>query len=540
MTAPYVEQQVTVNTPDFTRPEVGLFKRARKRCRDLMCGTDAIHEAGHEYLPKWAGEDDDSYKIRATLTEVYGAFPRCVTAARGLVGAKPPQLPPDAPEAMQEHWKDIDGQGTHGEVFAMRVFEEGLVEGPAFLLIDHPSKGKPGMRLDEYQRLGMRPYWLPVSTDQIVNWRTMKIGGQTVLGMVTIHEEVEEDSGDFGVDCVQQYRTIRRGVVAGTDTVAAREAITFTIWRKRTEGNKEVWFVFDEGEYVGPKRIPLATGYLGRKVTMMVAEPPLSALAELNIGHYRVSSDRRYLMSIVHAPTFVLEGWTEPMASSDMPPGQGQTGSSAEINLGPNAVLKTPPGCIAKWVQAAPNGLDSSKAEKDDLVAQMASMSIAFLAQQRKAAETATAHRINSIAQNATLATGARGLKDLLDDAAEIHGQYLGLDVAVEFTVNTVYDEETLDAQTIAALGQLAKDLNITRGTLLLILQRGNVIPDDIDLEEEAAALDGMARDQQTALADATARARALIAGAGTKAGDGTDTGSQPPEYKIPPVDTGA
>jgi hypothetical protein len=352
-----------------------------------------------------------------------------------------------------------------------------------------------------------------VSCDQVVNWRTVKIGGKIMLSMVTIHEAVDEDAGEYGVACVEQYRTIRMVRTAGENGVYG-VAITWQIKRKKIERNKEVWAIYDSGTYVGPSRIPLAVGYFGRKRGWLVAEPPLSALAELNVGHYRVSSDRRYMMSIVHAPTFVLEGWIEPVPNSQNPL-QANSGVPSEVNLGPNAVLKTPPGCIAKWVQAEAGGLDSSKEEKDDLVAQMASMSIAFLAQQRKAQETATAHRINSIAQNATLATAARGLKDLLDDALEIHGEYLKFEEKVEATVNTTYDEDALDAPTIAALNQMAKDGNMTRKTLLTILQRGNIVPDDIDLDEEADGLDQREREINSAMADAAARAHLLAAGAG-------------------------
>lgn len=513
MTAPAFEAaDVTANTPDFTRPDVGVYARARKRGQDLMAGTDAIHAAGEKYLPKWANEDHDLYHVRSTLTEVYGAFQRCVSAARGLVGAKPPTLPDSAPEQLKQHWTDITGDGTHGEVFAMRVFEEGIVDGVVALLVDYPSYDESVATLEDHQKKGLRPYWVLVCSDQIINWRWTKVGGKAVLSMVTIHEEVDEDVGEFGVVCVSQYRTIRLERVDGGNGTLAN-AITWQIRRKRVEGNKEVWYVSDEGQYRGPSRIPLAIGYLGRRTAPFVADPPLAALSELNIGHYRVSSDRRYLMSIVHAPTFVLEGWTDPVQSSENPL-QQNSGVSSEISLGPNSVLKTPPDCVAKWVQADPNGLDSSKAEKDDLVAQMGSMSIAFLAQERKAQETATAHRINSIAQNATLATAARGLKDLLDDALEIHGEYLAVTEPVEATVNTTYDEDALDAPTITALNQMAADNNITRRTLLTILQRGNIIPDDIDLDDEVDELDAQHRDANGAIADGAARAHLLIAGA--------------------------
>lgn len=543
-TAPVVESQATNNTPDFRRKEVDLFARARDRCRDLMTGTDAIHEAGTKYLPKWPGEDDKNYKVRATITEVYGAFQRCVAAARGLVGARPPKLSDGAPPIIEDHWKDIDGEGTHAEVFIMRQFEEGLVDGPVFLLIEYPAVDPAALPrgLADAQQMQLRPHWVRVTADQIVNWRTSKVGGKTMLTAVTIHEEVDEPTGDFGVQCIEQYRAIRMETVQDGITGQSRPAITYQIWRKRPSQDDEKvdWFIYDEGEYKGPKRIPLAIGYLGRKMGMLVAEPPLSALAELNIGHYLVSADRRYLMSICHAPTFVLEGWVDPVPSSDTPPGQASTAMSAEIALGPNSVIKTPPNCKATWVQASPNGLTASKEEKDDLVAQMASMSIAFLQQQRKSQETATAHRINSIAQNATLATAARGLKDLIDDALEIHCQYLeGIETPPTVTVNTVYDEDQLDAQTIQALDQVAKDGNMTRGTLLLILQRGNVIPEDVDLDEEEAELDGQERERNDSQAQALANAHLVLAnslaGGKSKPPTGPQPSPDPETDQIPP-----
>lgn len=514
----------SIDKPDFTRPEVFLYEKPRRRGRDLMVGTDAVHAGGVFYLPQWPSEDNETYQSRATLTEVYGAFPRCVRAARGLVGAKPPTLNAGAPAAIVEHWKDIDGEGTHGEVFAMQCFERGLVEGPAFILVDYASvddgadgtttsattkragkRAKKVANLEEHQKLGLRPHWIRIGCDQIRNWRTAKIGGKKVLTLVTIKEEVDEEVGEFAMVCVEQYRTIRL-MPTGT--------ITWTIWRKRTQGDQEVWYIEDEGVYRGPKRIPLAVGYLGRKDAMMVAEPSLSNLADLCIGLYRVTADRRWLMGIVHAPTFTLEGWVDPIAQPN--PNGPVINSGQDIKLGPSAVLKLPLNCKASWTQADPNGLDSSKEEKGDISAQIASISIAFLSQERQGKETATAYRLNFASQTATLSDAARGLEDLLDDALEIHAQYMGITEAPPTaSVNTTYSEDQLDAQTITALDGLATDGNLTRGTLLRILQKGNIIPDDIDIDVEEADLDQAERERNDQAARTAARASVMLAAGG-------------------------
>lgn len=509
--------QTSVDTPDFVRPEVALYQRARRRGRHLLEGSDAIHDAGTEYLPQWPDEENDTYAIRSTLTEVYGAYQRCVSAARGLVGAKPPTLADGASARMQAVWEDVDGEGTHGEIFAMRRFEDGLVDGITAILVDHPSElsDQPGATLEDYQKAGLRPYWVPILYDQFANWRYEKVYGKTMLTMVTIHEEVDDLVGTYGVVCADQYRTIRLVQTAADANGVSGKQILWEIKRKKVVRNKEVWVITSQGEYRGVDRIPLAIGYFGRKIAPLVADTPLGAIAELNIGHYRVSSDRRYLMSIVHAPTLAFEGWVDPQNTAGNPNSASRAPGGLEIGVGPNSVIKTPPDCTVKWLQADPNGLQSSKEEKDDLVAQMASMSIAFLQQERKSQETATAHRINSTAQNATLATAGRGEQDMLDDANDLTAQYLD-EPAVKSVVNTTYDEDALDAPTIVALSGLAKDGNMTRRTLLQILQRGNIVPDTVDIDEENDALDAQQREQQDALARNAALAQAKLSLLGT------------------------
>jgi len=491
---------VPTASPDFTRTSVHELAKLRTRCRDLVgsdvtSGTDEIHAKAEEYLPKWAAEDADTYGVRSVMTELMPGLERCVIAARGLVFGKPPTLTDTASAAIKAHWEDIDGAGTHARVWLREPFTDGLLDGMCAILVDFPKvPGAGTLDIGEFADRNLRPHWIRIAADQIINWRLAKINNQLVPTLLVIAEEVDEEVDEFGVQAVAQYRAFRlvdtsltplAGAEGETEMPTNRYQVQFRVWRKteEVEGDKKVikWYVHEEGVIRGQERIPIAVGYFNTKSAPFVVKPPLLALADVNLGHYRVAADRRYLMSIAHTPTFVVEGWQDRIASD------GQV-IQEDIVLGPGAAMKLPPGATAKWVQADPEGLDASKEELDDLKELMGALSVAFLAHERRAQETARAHSINAAAQNATLATAADGLRDCVEQALVFHARYIE-DTPPTVTVNTSYEESTLDAQTISALSKLAKERNLTLRTLLLILQRGKIIPAEVDLDDEEANL---------------------------------------------------
>jgi Domain of unknown function (DUF4055) len=501
------------DSPDFVREDVKRFAPKRVRCRLLMGGTDAMWDNARIVLPQWPGEDDETYAVRSRMTELYNAFERTVSASCGLVFAKEPTLSDSAPAAIREAWEDVDNQGTAAKVFLKQTLEEGLQDGLVGVLVEYPKLTTRPRDLGEFQAAqarGVRPYWVRYAADQIINWRTTKVDGRLVLSMLVLAEEVDEDAGAFGVTAVKQYRVLRRLPNAADDASAPAATVTFQVWRERTDAEGKLeWFVFDEGGYgtVMPE-IPFAIGYIGRKVGVLVAQPPLSSLAELNVGNYRVSADRRNLITIVHAPTPVITHWSEGPKRAD----GTQDADRGEMKVGPGATMKLVGEQDFKWVQAEAAGLQSSREEKDDQKSEMASISIAYLAQEKKQQETATAHRINSQAQNATLATAAQGLTDMTEQILVFDCLYRGIDrkLAPQVTIAITYDLDQLDAQTIAALSAMAKNAQMTTRTLLTILQTRGVIPDSIDLDDETEELDAAQRSQNDLEATVAAQARTL------------------------------
>lgn len=543
------------NRPDFQRQEYKDLHPLLEMCRDLMDGTAVIHAKGPMYLPKFPAERQDTYQHRSTTTEVFRAFARTVQAAVGMITATPPALVEDtATPEIQSDWEDIDLQGTHGEVFAKQLCEEGVVSGLMAVLVDFPPvPSDVALHLGDAKALNLRPYWTKIPRDHILSWvieppdwegivRDFKAGIITteqaqsfarshVLRQVVIYEPTDVATGQFGTVTRDRYRVL----------TLSDDGVAFVVYEKRdgdAGSQQDIFVIVASGEMLGYKnqplhQIPLALGYAGRKRGPLLADLPLLALAELNIGHYRVSANRRYLLDLCHAPTLVIIGIT-PDDGSDT----GGHPAHRHVSLGPNAQLHLPTGGDAKWIAAQPTALNSSKEEKDDLLTQMGVLGMSFLAKDRRnQQETALGRRLDDAAENATHATAARALQDCLEQAFVFHAQYRGTEPP-SCTVKTTFAADQVDAVLAGVLWQAVAGDRIPIEAFLEYVQTGK-LPDEIDLDEVnamRAAKDQMAADAQTAQ---LATLHAALAGKNGQPGN-----QQPPAKgkggksgKVPPQD---
>lgn len=486
------------NKPSWRHPAAVALDDKRARSRALIAGTDAIHADPARFLPKWPGEDQDAFLRRARLTEVYGAYARTLEASEGLVFAEPPTLDDTAAPAFVDLWEDVDGYGNAGHVFARPVFHDGLADGVSGILVDFPPVENPAaVSLAQARANGLRPYFVRVPAGAVVNWRSARIGAEEVLTLLVLTDGFTEDDGAWGFTVVPGFRVYRR----------TPQGVTVERWKQRT-GTTAVGAEFDlvEGPsaIVGPREIPFAVNYGGRMQDTLVAAPPLDQLAWLNLGHYRVSADHRTLMSVAHAPTVCVEKWGD----RDNPP---------QIAIGPYSLITLIGEATAKFLQADPDALVASERTMARQEQQMAALGMAFLARDKARDETATGRRLDAAADFATLGTAADGLKDCLERALGFAAEFMGMraEDAPAVSVSTTYDESRLDAQTITALSNLATAKQITVRTLLEELQRGRVISEAVNLDdEETAALAAQAVEtEQRQQAEAAALAAATAAG---------------------------
>lgn len=466
--------------PDYVRPDIVAVRPIRERSRIMAEGTDAVHKAGPVILPQWPSELPQMYQHRATLTEVADFYGRTIEAAVGLLFGASIQHESDFPEPLAMLEEDADGHGTSLDDLARTVADDALVDGWAGLLADFPRVAAPGtLSVRDVQEQALRPYLVPIRASQVVSWRTSRRGAESFLIQLVLSEAAEVPDGVYGIITEDRYRVFTHDLGTNVVMVAVYAIDTSAI------GQKTVRVVEPPAQIVGPDRIPLA------QFGMFTAHPILNRLCWLNVGHYRVSADNRYLQALCDAPTLVIE--------------KADPNDTAPVQIGPNSVWRLTGDQVAKWLQAQPGSLDSGAATMERLQTQMAALGMAFLARDKSARnETATGRQMDATADRATLGSVAEALSAMLTQAVTFAAAYVNNVAVPELEIAPDYDATRLDAQTITALSALATAGQISLGTLLMILQNGDVLPDGIDLEEEAESAKS-----DKAFADMTAAALA-------------------------------
>jgi hypothetical protein len=217
--------------------------------------------------------------------------------------------------------------------------------------------------------------------------------------------------------------------------------------------------------------IPLVPIYSNRR-GLLVSQPPLLDIANLNITHYQRQADLIHALHIAAMPTLVLEGWDDTTGSATM---------------GVNYAIAMQPGNKAYYVQADATSFDAQMAELQSLESQMSTLGVTKLFGQKFVAESAEAKRIDQAQSNSVLSIISQELESALNQAFTFAAQYVGMEPP-EITIDRDFDYYRLIGQDVSVLAQLNQMGKISDAMLLEVLRRGEVLPDNINIEDELEA----------------------------------------------------
>ena len=407
-------------------------------------GTNYIRDLSETYLPQEPREDADAYTTRVDRSVLSPYTSRLIETAAGAILRKPIHVEGDP------YWleliQNIDGLGSSINEYARRALVGSLTYGHSAILVDYP--GAMGARnLAEERALGRRPYFVHVDAPQIWGWR--KESGTNRLLQVRIHDYDVRPLNEFGEEQVEQMRVIYPG--------------RYDLY---TLGQEVVEFT-ESGDYSLPE-IPLVPIYSNRR-GLLISQPPLLDIANLNITHYQRQADLIHALHIAAMPTLVLEGWDDTTGSATM---------------GVNYAIAMQPGNKAYYVQADATSFDAQMAELESLASQMSTLGVTKLFGQKFVAESAEAKRIDQAQSNSVLSIISQELESALNQAFAFAAQYVGLEPP-EITIDRDFDYYRLIGQDVAVLAQLADTGKISNAMLLEVLRRGEILPDNINIEEE-------------------------------------------------------
>jgi len=155
--------------------------------------------------------------------------------------------------------------------------------------------------------------------------------------------------------------------------------------------------------------------------------------------------------------------------------------------MGVNYAIAMQPGNKAYYVQADATSFDAQMQELQSLESQMSTLGVTKLFGQKFVAESAEAKRIDQAQSNSVLSIISQELESALNQAFAFAAQYVGIE-APEIHIDRDFDYYRLIGQDVSVLAQLNQMGKISDAMLLEILRRGEVLPDDVYIEDELEA----------------------------------------------------
>ncbi len=410
-------------------------------------GTNYLRDMSETYLPQEPREDDDAYQTRVDRSVLSPYTSRLIETAAGAILRKPIHIEGDP------YWlelaQNIDGLGSNINEYARRALVSSLTYGHSAILVDYPAATE-ARNLAEERAMGRRPYFVHVDAPQIWGWR--KESGTNRLLQVRIHDYDVRPLNEFGEEQVEEMRVIYPG--------------RYDLY---TLGQELVEFTATGGYSL--TEIPLVPIYSNRR-GLLVSQPPLLDIAKLKLTKYQRQADLIHALHIAAMPTLVLEGWDDTTGSATM---------------GVNYAIAMQPGNKAYYVQADATSFDAQMAELESLASQMSTLGVTKLFGQKFVAESAEAKRIDQAQSNSVLSIISQELESALNQAFGFAAQYVGMEPP-EITIDRDFDYYRLIGQDVSVLAQLNQMGKISDAMLLEILRRGEVLPDNINIEDELEA----------------------------------------------------
>ena len=445
-----------VSTPS---PRMAELEKKRKLCRDLMGGTTAMIEAGQTWLPKHPGESDKNYEVRLKSNILTNFLEQAISKQTGKIFSKAIAVGDNVPEPIKTVCENIDRQGRGLDAFLMDVSTKAFTDGISYILADMP-KTQGVMTVAEEKAAGIRPYAIHIEACCILEVVAEMIGGVETVTRVRIREclsKPEPDSWEY--ETIDQIRVLK--------LLRSETGPSVVDYELHRQNEKKEWVLFEEGTTT-LKRIALVPIYTNR-CGFMEGQPPNQAIAELNLRHWRSTSEQINALSFQRFAMLSATG----------------VGVDDAIEVGPSKVLKSSnPDAEFGYVEPTGKGVEMGRLDLEGIEKQIETAS-AQLRIERGGQVTATAAAIDSAEGNAGLKAVANGMKDSIEQLFMFFAEMMGLgeDKGGEVTVNTDFGQAKGTPQGLQEITKLRANGDISRKRTIETMKWRGEIPEDFDAE---------------------------------------------------------
>jgi hypothetical protein len=442
-----------VNSPATTSEAYDIMSPQWAKIDTLLAGTDAMREAATLYLPQHTEESNEAYDERRRCTTLLNMLQFTLDTWVSKPFNKPIEVKEDVPEQIKPLLEDIDLQGNHLDVFARNWFRDGLAKGLSHVLVEFPrvkprEDGQPRTLADDRNEK-LRPYLVHIAPENLIFAYSEVVEGQELLLHVRIRETVTK-MDKFGEVKTERIRVIEPNKV-------------FIYEFLKQKNKKAAWVEVEKYDYEFPV-IPLVTFYADRQ-GFMLAKPPMSDLADLNIRHWQSTSDQIAVLTVARFPMLACSGAID----------------DKKLRVGPNAWLNTPE-TAGKFYYVEHTGAAIEAGRKDllDLEETMAQYGATFL-RRRPGGASATARALDEAECTSPLMDMAVRFRDALEQAMRYMAMWMKLDDGGSYAITTDFGLSDSAGAVLTALQSARATGDISRKRYVGELKRLGVLSDDFE-----------------------------------------------------------
>lgn len=465
------------NDPSNPSGAYSRMEPAWEQIEDILDGPACIRAKRTKYLPKHESEDDAEYARRVAQAPWLPEFDDILAGLAAKPFAKDITFKNGAPPDLVTLAEDIDGRGNNLTAFCREVFRKGIGLGCHAILVDNTGTGS-ALTVAQERQQGVRPYWVSICADDIIDLKTAFVGAREVAYHVRIEEcaIIRDGYAEIEKERIREFN--REPALNAKGAIVSLGPPTWTLWEARVaaEGVK-VWDVIDGGTFAPIDEIPLVFFWTGDREGPQYVRPPLGAIADKQIELYRVLSRKDEAYTKAGFPMLTANGLGPP------------TGG-AKIEVGPGRILFAP-AAQASWdyIQPNPEVLKELRADVESIRDDIRRLGMQPLTPQGGDV-SATASSIEGARAHSRVQAWALGLKDVIEQALVLTAKWLRVPDTAEVTVHTDFLAGTMSQPGLDALVKARVAREISRVTYLEGLIRFGVLPGDYDIaaDEEVIA----------------------------------------------------
>lgn len=432
---------------------------------DLLGGTLAMRKAGTKWLPQEKAEDAQAYAVRLGRTTLYEMFKDTVRRLRSKPFSRPVTLDVPAPERLATIEADADGMGQDLTQFASAMFEDMTARGLTHIFVDFPNVAAAPDEdpIDRSRRItagaerALRPTFVHVKATDILGWKLGRDGnGRPQLAEVRFKESRYEPDGEYGEKLVDYVR-----VLTLTD---------WTLYSKQVDG---AWTKVGGGKLTLGV-VPFLTAY-SQRTGFMTAEPPLGALAWVNLSHYQSDSDQRNILRFNRFGLLFQCGVDEEEMEK-------------AVVIGPAKLVRTKRSkadADLKVVEGTGSAIGAGRQDVQDLELRGEVLGLQPL-MARSGDATATGQALDASKTQCDVQAWVRSLERTLTQAYELAAKWVGAELPEKFRVN-IFNEFGLSMRATSDIEQLIKLQAagiLPKRAVLLEVRRRSLISEDSDVDQ--------------------------------------------------------